>query len=549
LAEPTSNDPRKKTAWALLHDHALQNQNLTLRSLHAEDPQRFAHFSLQLNELLFDYSRSLVTSDTLGLLLELAAQCGLQSAIADMFSGAVVNPTEGRAALHTALRNPGQVVDAASGKVVEPQVNHELEQFLGFADAVRSGERKGSTGKPFTRVVNIGIGGSDLGPRLVADALGDRGGLPDVRFVAGVDGMELQSALQGADAENTLFVVCSKTFTTLETRSNADAARSWLTAQVPVEAAAAHFAAISVNDPAMDEFGVATDARFRIWDWVGGRFSLWSAIGLCAAIAIGSDAFRKMLAGAAELDAHFQSAPLAENIPVQAALISIWQQNFLGIGSHVVLPYDQRLKLLPDYLQQLFMESLGKSVRADGESVPYQTGVPVWGAAGSHSQHSFAQLLHQGRSSVQVDYIGTVNGASPEASAGHRAGVANMIAQAEALAFGQDADEVRQTMADSGATASDIARLLPHKVHPGNRPSVIYLLRHLSPHSLGMLLACYEHQVFVQSRILGVNPFDQWGVELGKVRAKAFSDYLQAGATNELPGVGGVILDWLKGPA
>jgi len=548
VAKGNTIDPQNTPAWALLSDHAQKNAGLKLSNLLDSNSSRYSQFSLELENLLVDFSRCLATDETLDLLVELAEQRQLHSKIDDLYSGALLNCSEGRAALHTALRGAGSaemaaVTDMAS---VATLVAEQLELFLDFADAIRAGDRLGHTGQRFTRVINIGLGGPDLGSRLVSHSLADHSEAVSVHYVAGIDGIELHDALCGAVPDTTLFIICSKTFATLETRINADAARQWLLSSLPKEAVAAHFAAISVNDTAMDEFGIAADARFRIWDWVGGRFSLWSAVGLSAAIAIGSKSFRRLLEGAAVMDEHFKTAPLRQNIPVMLGLLAIWQQNFLGVSNHVVLPYDQRLKLLPDYLQQLFMESLGKGVRVDGAPVDYRTGCAVWGGVGSNSQHSFAQWLHQGTAGIQVDYIGTVNGPSMSIAGGHLEGMANLIAQAESLARGQAAAEVTDALIESGCGDAEVEQLLPHKLHPGSRPSNIILLRQLDPAGLGMLLAMYEHQVFVEATIWGINPFDQWGVELGKVRAMKFSKLLAEGASESLPGIGIHFLRWLK---
>ncbi|MEJ2139630.1 MAG: glucose-6-phosphate isomerase [Gammaproteobacteria bacterium] len=535
---------RSRPAWSRLVTHAKDNRAFNLEQAFLADRARYRDFSLEVNDLLVDYSRCLVTRDTIQLLVELAEEAGLGSNIEALLAGEIVNGTERRAALHTALRGTGPAI--VDGKPVEPLVSAELDLFLAYADAVRSGARVGYSGKRIERVINIGIGGSDLGPRLVSDALQAAEEPVRVRYVAGIDGQELERSLRGADPETTLFVICSKTFSTLETRLNADAAKSWLLAKLPAEAVTCHFAAVSVNHAAMDEFGIAKDARFSIWDWVGGRFSLWSAIGVSSAIAIGGAAFRQLLAGAAGMDQHFRSRPLAENIPVVLGLLSVWQQSFLGITDHVILPYDQRLELLPAYLQQLFMESLGKSVCNDGSPVYCSTGASVWGTVGSHSQHSFAQLLHQGTASIQVDYIGTVAGPRLSVAGGQVEGLANMIAQSESLALGQDESSVQESLAASGKDAAEIERLSAHRVHPGNRPSVMLLLRELSPRMLGALLAMYEHQVYVQAMIWDINPFDQWGVELGKVRAGQYAEYLKNGDTEKLPGIGQSILTWQR---
>lgn len=539
-------DPSSLKAWSSLVSHARDNSSLTLNELFAADSNRFRDLSIEFEGFLLDYSRCLVTPETMSLLNDLANERQLVDQIELLFRGATVNVTEQRSALHTALRGSGPcTVGGEEGDPpVDDEVLAELEHFLAFADTVRMGDWRGFGGQRIERVINIGIGGSDLGPRLISSALRTPDDPVAVHYVAGIDGIELERALTGAQPETTLFIVCSKTFTTLETRLNADAARAWLLQSLPVEAIARHFAAVSVNHAAMDEFGIGKDVRFSIWDWVGGRFSLWSAIGVSSAIAIGSQAFRELLAGAAAMDDHFRSAPVKENIPVVMGLLAVWQQTFLQVASHVVLPYDQRLELLPAYLQQLFMESLGKGVRIDGSNVDYSTGVPVWGAAGSNSQHSFAQLLHQGNASIQVDYIATVNGPDLSVDGGHLQGIANMIAQAESLAVGQSEQEVADSLAKGNALAADLKQLIPHKVHPGNRAALILLMSELNARNLGTLLAMYEHQVFVQAAIWGINPFDQWGVELGKARAGRYAEYLEAKKLEHLPGIGETIGRW-----
>ncbi len=527
-------------AWQQLESHAQLMGSESLASLLSE-AGRYEKFSRELNELVVDFSRCMVSGETLDLLESLAQECDLQGEIQRLFAGAIVNETEGRAALHTALRGSREAAPDIAAKVSE-----QLESFLTYADSIRNAEICGSAGERFRTVINIGIGGSDLGPRLVARALADWDEPVTVHFVAGVDGIELADALNGADPATTLFIVCSKTFTTLETRVNADAARKWILNHLPDEAVAEHFAAISTNDDAMDEFGIARDRRFRIWDWVGGRYSVWSAIGLAAAIAIGSEKFREFLSGAREMDEHFLKAPFRANIPVLLGMIGIWNQNFLGAEASVVLPYDQRLENLPDYLQQLYMESQGKLVTTTGDDPGKATGKAVWGAPGSHAQHSFAQWLHQGNANVVVEYIGVINGPAVQAEQGRLFALANMIAQAEALAFGQDAEAVSRDLAAAGLVQDEIERLLPHKVHPGSRASFVLMLKNLEPHNLGVLLAMYEHRVFVQSVIWGINPFDQWGVELGKARANLFAKYLAEGEVDRLPGAGKLVLNWTE---
>jgi glucose-6-phosphate isomerase len=503
---------------------------------------RFGDFSTSLQDLFFDFSRYRVNAETRALLVELAEQRGVESHIQKMFSGAKINRSEDRAALHTSLRGVAvaEVADA---------VQVEQNRFLAYADAVRSGQAAGFDGRPFSRIINIGIGGSDLGPRMLVTALGDivAANAPQVEFVAGVDGIELRDALRDADPATTLFIVCSKTFTTLETRSNAEIARSWLLQSLPAEAVATNFAAVSANTEAVQDFGLSLDNCFCIWDWVGGRYSLWSAVGLAAAIRLGSQSFLELLAGAKVMDEHFRSADLAHNIPVTLALLGIWNRNFLNIEHQVILPYDQRLEKLPAYLQQLLMESLGKCVRQDGAATDYATGAALWGGVGSNAQHSFAQWLHQGTAQAHVDFLATVNGPTIRSDNAHLQSLANLIAQADALAYGQDIDEVLQALRSDGMTDDRAQTLAPQKVHPGNRSSLVILLRDLNAFNLGMLVALYEHQVYVQSVIWGINAFDQWGVELGKQRAKLFSASLlsgESGGDQALPGLVKQILRW-----
>ncbi len=516
-----SPDPRQTAAWGKLRDHAEHIASLRLADLLRRE-NRFAACSEELGELCLDFSRARITEDTLALLIELAEELSLAAQIDALCTGATVNNTEGRQALHTRLRGGFDAGDDIAAEVTEAQ-----RRFLAFADAVRSGDRTGHDGQAFETVINIGVGGSDLGPRFVSAALGAGG--PDVHFVAGLDGQELRAALAAAEPATTLFIVCSKTFSTLETLTNAKAARAWLSAGLGDDAVPAHFAAVSVNGDAMDDFGVADDARFAMWNWVGGRYSVWSPVGLAAAIAIGSAAFRELLEGAAGMDAHFRAAELRHNIPVLHGLLAVWEQNFLGADQRIVLPYDERLRLLPDYLQQLWMESLGKSARKDGSRTAYPTGSALWGSSGSGAQHSFAQWLHQGSARAVVDYVGVVNGPGGGDEHAHLLSLANLLAQADVLANGFDPDE-------------DDA-LAEHRRHPGNRPANLWLLRRLSPATLGALLACYEHSVYVQSVIWGINPFDQYGVEQGKLVARQVGGALDGDAAS-LSGAGRRILDW-----
>lgn len=529
----TSPDPRQTQAWGLLEKHASETAGTSLRELLASPEERYQEFSIMLDGMCADFSRCRATTETIRLLTDLAGELGLQQRIDALFGGQKVNNTEARAALHTSLRAATEHGPEVDGADIGATVHAERERYLRFADAVSSGRRTAPDGRPFATVINIGIGGSDLGPRFIAAALADPADDtgPEVHFVAGLDGQELRQALRQAEPATTLFVICSKTFTTLETLSNAVAARAWLAERLPETDLPRHFAAVSVSAGAMDEFGVADDARFAMWDWVGGRYSVWSPVGLSAAVALGSVRYRELLAGAARMDEHFRSAAPTANIPVLHGLLAVWQQNFLGLDQHLVLPYDQRLNGLPDYLQQLWMESLGKSVRRDGTPADYPTGASLWGNNGSCAQHSFAQWLHQGSARAVVDYIATVNGPDPADERAHLESLANMLAQAEVLALGQHSE-----------TASDA--LAAHRRHPGDRPSTVLVLKDLTPRILGMLLALYEHSVYVQSIIWGINAFDQFGVERGKQVARGYADMLLQQNESRLPPVAGQIMKW-----
>jgi len=515
--------------WHTLTTHHQSITNLHLRTL-LDEPGRYEACSLQACGLTLDYSRNLLTPETLELLLQLATERQLTPWIEQLFTGAHVNNTEDRPALHMALRRPADQPLIIDDEDVMPLVHGELDKCLAFAEAVRSGTHLGATGQRITDVVNIGIGGSDLGLVMLDAALAEyRDPALAIRshFISTIDGTQLADVLDQVKAETTLFIVCSKSFTTIETQLNADGARRWFLESMPSEAIGRHFAAISVNSEAMDRFGIGTDLRFAIWDWVGGRYSLWSAIGLAIAIGIGADHFRELLAGAASMDAHFAAAPLADNLPVLLGLIGVWQRNFLGAASHAVLPYDQRLRYFPAFLQQLEMESNGKTVTRDGEPVDTDTGAVIWGEPGSNAQHSFFQLLHQGTANVSLDFIAPI-AASSHYPDQHLHGLGNMLAQAEAFARGYPAEAVAADLSAAGRSAEDVARLAPHKTHPGNRSSSILLMERLEPHSIGALIALYEHKVFVQSVIWGINPFDQWGVELGKTMAGVMSAGLVA---------------------
>ncbi|MEO7386098.1 MAG: glucose-6-phosphate isomerase [Gammaproteobacteria bacterium] len=540
-----ADDLLEAPAWKALGRHAAGLSGTHLRDL-LDQPGRFQAFSRQHGDFLLDFSRNRLTPDTLRLLISLADARDVPRRIQSLFAGDVVNATENRPAQHMVLRGPDGPALLVNGTDIRAEAGAERERMLALADAVRSGEFRGATGSRIRHVVNIGIGGSDLGLVMAIAALHEFC-TPKVRihYVSNVDGTQLADVLAAVPAAETLFVVCSKTFVTWETALNANAARTWLIGQLGEAAVARHFVAVSVNAQAMDQFGIAGEHRFRMWDWVGGRYSLWSSIGIAIAIAIGSEHFRELLAGGHALDEHFRTAALADNLPVLLALIAVWNQNFQGTTSRVILPYDARLHRFPAYLQQLEMESNGKGVDRDGQPVHWTTGTVIWGEPGNNAQHSFFQLLHQGTANFAADFIAPVEGSSSYADQ-HLVGLANLLAQAEAFARGYPLEAARAELQAKGRSAEDVARLAPHKVHPGNHPNNILLLRRLDPASLGFLIALYEQKVFVQSCIWGINPFDQWGVELGKVMAVGMHNALITPAGPGLPPVGQVIREWSR---
>jgi glucose-6-phosphate isomerase len=507
--------------WQVLASRARQAPPLA--DLFARDPDRFASHSCCELDLLYDYSRQRLDAGTLPLLIKLAERRGLSDRIQAMFSGEAVNSTENRAALHTALRNRSDRSVMVGGRDVMNDVRAGLERMRVFVDGVHAGRIAGSGGKPFTDIVNIGIGGSDLGVVMANEALVRyRNRNLRVHSVSNIDGVQLSDVLERVEASRTLFVIVSKTFTTIETLSNARLARQWLVDRLGEGAVSKHFAAVSTNHKAMDTFLIAPQNRFTMWDWVGGRYSLWSAVGLSVALALGMDTFDLMLEGAFLMDEHFRTAPLDRNLPVLMGLIGIWNHNFLGLDSLAVLPYDSRLHRFPAYLQQLEMESNGKRVTLQGDLVDYSTGPVLWGEPGNNAQHSFFQLLHQGTAKVAMDFIVPVNssGSYPEQQ---NLALANCFAQAHAFALGQSEAQVRADLESKGLPTAEVERLIPHKVHPGNNPSSILMFPRLGPRTLGKLVALYEHKVFVQSVIWGINPFDQWGVELGKKLAESLA--------------------------
>ncbi len=532
-------------AWKALESHRDAVANLHLRDLFAKDPARAARFALDAAGLRLDYSKNRITDESLKLLLDLARQEKVEAARAAMFAGEKINFTEKRAVLHTALRHQGSEPVLVDGEDVMPKVRAVLAQMKAFTEKVRSGEWKGHTGKAIRHVVNIGIGGSDLGPVMVTEALKpyarDSHGVERiaVHFVSNVDGTHIAEILRRVDLEETLFLVASKTFTTQETMTNARTARAALLKAVggDEKAIARHFAALSTNIPAVKEFGIDPQNAFAFWDWVGGRYSLWSAIGLPIALHVGFENFEKLLKGADAMDRHFREAPLEANMPVILAVLGVWYTDFFGAESHGVMPYDQYLHRLPAYLQQADMESNGKFVTRDGGRVDYKTGAILWGEPGTNGQHSFYQLIHQGTRLIPCDFIAPMrshNGKVSPADDHHRILMANFFAQTEALMKGKTLEEASAELKAQGLSDGDIAALAPHKVFEGNRPTNTLVMPEVTPETLGALIALYEHKIFVQGIIWRVNSYDQWGVELGKQLAKTIEAELTKGDAKAL---------------
>jgi glucose-6-phosphate isomerase len=490
-----------------------------LRQILADDPGRFEALSVSLDDLLVDFSKMHWDRDVIAALADLARARGVESRRDAMFAGEAINETEGRAVLHVALRNRGDAPVLVEGHDVMPDVRETLARLAAFCDGIRSGVIAGHSGKPFQDVVNIGIGGSDLGPAMVTHALFPYADGPRLHFVSNVDGAHIADTLAGLDPARTLFVVASKTFTTTETMTNARTARRWIVESLGEEAVASHFAAVSTALEKVAAFGIGDARVFGFWDWVGGRYSVWSAIGLPVMLAIGAQNFGQFLDGAHAMDRHFQTAPLEENLPVLMGLAGIWHRNLCGFPARAVLPYDQRLARLPAYLQQLDMESNGKRVTLSGETVGEATGPLVWGEPGTNGQHAFYQLLHQGTDVIPCEFILAARGHEPDLAEHHALLIANCLAQSEALMKGQTLAEAQAALRAQGASEAQAVRLAPHKVFPGNRPSITILHDKLTPFALGRLVALYEHRVFVEGAIWGINSFDQWGVELGKTLA------------------------------
>jgi len=517
-------------AWKALSAHKNEMAKTHMRDLFAEDPDRFDEFSLKFKDILLDFSKNRITAKTLRLLLALTKEAKLKQWIDKMFNGEKINLTERRAVLHIALRNRSNRPIKVDGADVMPDVNKVLAQMKTFCQAVRAGEWRGYSGKPITDVVNIGIGGSDLGPVMVTEALKPYGDDKKLRvhFVSNVDGTHIAETLKTIDAESSLFIIASKTFTTQETMTNAGTARAWLVEKAKDESAVAkHFVALSTNTEEVKKFGIDTSNMFAFWDWVGGRYSLWSAIGLSIALYIGFENFEELLAGGHDMDQHFSTAPFEENLPVILALVGIWYNDFFNAQTEAILPYDQYLHRFAAYFQQGDMESNGKSVKRDGKRVNYQTGPIIWGEPGTNGQHAFYQLIHQGTKLIPCDFIAPVKSHNPIGQH-HPILLSNFLAQTEALMKGKTADEVRAELEKDGLTGEKLAALIPHKVFEGNRPTNSIVIDEITPRSLGRLIAMYEHKIFVQGIIWDINSFDQWGVELGKQLAKKILPELTA---------------------
>ena len=517
-------------AWKALATHYQSIASIHLRQLFAENPARFEQFSCEACGILLDYSKNRINQETLSLLLQLARDCQLQSAIENMFNGEKINTTEQRAVLHTALRNRSNTPVIVDGEDVMPGINAVLQHMREFSEAVRNGDWRGHTGKPISDIVNIGIGGSDLGPLMVTEAL-KHYGKEDLRlhFVSNIDGTHIAETLKRLDPEATLFIIASKTFTTQETLTNAHTARRWFLDTLQNESAIEkHFVALSTNATAVAEFGINTDNMFEFWDWVGGRYSLWSAIGLSIALGIGMDHFEELLSGAHDMDRHFHSAPFEENLPVILGILGVWYNNFFNAETHAILPYDQYLQFFPAYFQQGDMESNGKTITRNGQRVDYSTGPIIWGQPGTNGQHAFYQLIHQGSKLIPADFIAPVESLNPIGEH-HPILLANFFAQTEALAMGKTEAEVRQELQSSDLDSNALETLVPHKIFEGNRPTNSLMLQKITPYSLGALIALYEHKIFVQGTIWQINSFDQWGVELGKQLAKRIFSELPRG--------------------
>jgi len=520
-------NPTKTASWKKLETHFEQLQNVSMQEMFKQDASRAEKFSILWNDFLIDYSKNIINQETMSLLLELANEMGLKSGIEDYFGGGIINQTENRAVLHTALRAKESAVINVNGVNVIPEVYEVKNKIKAFTNEVTSGKRTGYTGKAFTDVVNIGIGGSDLGPAMVVEALQYYKNNLNVHFVSNVDGDHVNEIIKKLNPETTLFVIVSKTFTTQETLTNSETIRKWFLQSASQEDVAKHFVAVSTNLQKVTEFGINPDNVFPMWDWVGGRFSLWSAVGLSISLAVGFDNFEALLNGANEMDEHFKTADFDKNIPVVLALLSVWYNNFFGAESEALIPYTQYLQKLAPYLQQGTMESNGKSVGRDGKEVDYQTGTIIWGEPGTNAQHAFFQLIHQGTKLIPTDFIGYVQPLYGDNNH-HDKLMSNFFAQTEALLNGKEEAKVQAEFDKQGLSAEAAEFLLPFKVFAGNKPTNTFLIQKLTPKSLGSLISLYEHKIFVQGFIWNIFSYDQWGVELGKQLANSILDEINA---------------------
>lgn len=528
-------NPTGTAAWQALRDHFAEMQTASMLDLFAADAQRAEKFHIKWEDFLIDYSKNIASEKTFSLLQDLTKDVDLKGAIDAYFGGEAINRTEGRAVLHTALRAPESADIKVDGVNVMPEVYAVKNKIKEFTGKVIGGELKGYTGKPFTDVVNIGIGGSDLGPHMIVEALKFYKNQLNVRFISNVDGDHVTESLKGLDPETTLFVVASKTFTTQETLSNAETARKWFLESATADDVAKHFVAVSTNIKKVTEFGIAEENIFPMWDWVGGRFSLWSAVGLTVALAVGYDNFDGLLKGANKMDEHFRTTEFDQNIPVVLALLSVWYNNFFGAESEALIPYTQYLQKLAPYLQQGIMESNGKSVGRDGNPVNYQTGTIIWGEPGTNSQHAFFQLIHQGTKLIPTDFIGFAKPLYGNEDH-HEKLMSNFFAQTEALLSGKTEAKVRAEFEKAGVSQEQADYLTPFKVFNGNKPTNTFLIKKLTPETLGSLVALYEHKIFVQGVIWNIFSYDQWGVELGKQLANSILDEIKSGDIKEHDG-------------
>ena len=524
-------NPTTTNSWQQLQNHYKEMQTASMPEMFASDSDRTLKFHLQRNDFLVDYSKNIINEKTIELLLNLAQEVNLKTAIASYFDGKIINQTENRAVLHTALRSPETATVLVDGSNVIPEIFEVKNAIQKFSNEVISGERKGYTGKPFTDIVNIGIGGSDLGPAMVVEALQFYKNHLNVHFVSNVDGDHVNEIIKKINPETTLLVIVSKTFTTQETLTNSETIRAWFLKTASQEDVAKHFVAVSTNIQRVTEFGINPANVFPMWDWVGGRFSLWSAVGLSISLAVGFDNFNKLLKGANEMDEHFKTTDFDKNIPVVLALLSIWYNNFFGAESEALIPYTQYLQKLAPYLQQGIMESNGKSIGRDGKPVNYQTGTIIWGEPGTNSQHAFFQLIHQGTKLIPTDFIGFVKPLYGDQDH-HEKLMSNFFAQTEALLNGKTESQVKAEFQKQGVSEDKAAYLFPYKVFTGNKPTNTFLIQKLTPESLGSLVAMYEHKIFVQGIIWNIFSYDQWGVELGKQLANSILDEIHSKSIN-----------------